>query len=123
MNSALVHIRGQLDRFGMILSALCAVHCVLGVVIVLGLGLSGGMLLDPAIYRVGLFFATVIAGAALGLGALRHGRRAPITVAAVGLLFMAVGLAVPHGVVEAFLTVTGVALVAGGHVLNLRRAH
>ncbi|MEO6040702.1 MAG: MerC domain-containing protein [Croceibacterium sp.] len=123
MSPALIRIRGQLDRFGMILSGLCAVHCVLGIVIVLGLGLSGGLLLNPAIHRVGLLFATIIAGVAIGLGALRHGRRAPFVVAMTGLSFMGGGLAVQHGVEEAVLTVLGVSLVAAGHVLNLRRAH
>src|SRR3546814_8693983 len=40
-------IRGGLDRAGVLLSCLCAVHCVLGLVIVAGLGLGGGLLLDP----------------------------------------------------------------------------
>ena len=119
----LVWIRTRMDRFGMILSGLCAIHCVLGVVIVAGLGLGGGILLEPAIHRVGLALATVIAGAAIGLGALRHRRRAPVIVALAGLGFMAGALAAGHGVAEAVLTVIGVTLVAVGHVLNLRHAH
>ena len=107
----------------MILSGLCMIHCVTGVVIVVGLGLSGGLLLDPAIHRLGLVLATVTAGIAIGLGALRHGGRAPVLVASLGLVFMACGLFVDHGVKEATLTVLGVGLVAVGHVLNLRRAH
>lgn len=123
MNPSLIRIRDKMDRFGMVLSGLCAVHCVLGVVIVAGMGLGGGFLLDPAIHRVGLAVATVTAGIAIGLGALRHGRRAPFVVAMAGLSFMGGGLAVPHGVEEATLTVIGVALVALGHVLNLRHTH
>ena len=113
-------LRDRMDRFGMVLSGLCAVHCVLGVVIVAGLGLSGGFLLDPDIHRVGLLLATIIAAVAIGLGALRHGRRAPFVVAMTGLSFMGGALAVGHGVDEAVLTVIGVTLVALGHVLNLR---
>ncbi|MEO6153603.1 MAG: MerC domain-containing protein [Croceibacterium sp.] len=123
MNAALIRVRDKLDRFGMVLSGLCAVHCVLGVVIVAGLGLGGGLLLNPAIHRIGLLVATITAGAAIGLGALRHGRRAPFMVAIMGLAFMGVGLTVPHGAKEAVLTVIGVALVALGHVLNLRHTH
>ena len=107
----------------MVLSGLCAVHCVLGVVIVLGFGLGGGFLLNPAIHRYGLLVATLTAGIAIGLGAIRHGRRAPFVVAMTGLSFMGGGLAVPHGVEEAVLTVIGVSLVALGHVLNLRHTH
>jgi hypothetical protein len=123
MNSALVRIRGKLDRFGMMLSCLCAVHCVSGVIIVAFLGLSGGILLNPAIHRVGLLLATFTVAIAIGLGALRTRRRAPFVVAMTGLTFMGGGLAVPHGIEEAVFTVIGVTLVAAGHVLNLRRAH
>ena len=113
-------IRGRLDRAGMVLSSLCAVHCVLGIVIVAGLGLGGGLLLDPVIHRVGLLFATIIAGVAIGIGAVQHRRAAPFVVAMTGLSFMGGGLAVEHGIEEAVLTIIGVSLVAAGHVLNLR---
>jgi hypothetical protein len=113
-------IRGRLDRFGMMLSCLCAVHCVLGIVIVAGLGFGGGLLLAPTIHRVGLVLATVIAGVAIGLGALQHRRAAPFVVAMTGLSFMGGGLAVQHGTEEAVLTVIGVSLVALGHLLNVR---
>ena len=116
-------IRGRLDRAGMLLSSLCAVHCVLGIVVVAGLGLGGGILLDPAIHRIGLLLATVIAGVAIGIGAIQHRRAAPFVVAMTGLTFMGGGLAVDHGIEEAVLTVIGVTLVAAGHVLNLRRHH
>jgi hypothetical protein len=104
----------------MLLSCLCAVHCVLGVVIVAGLGIGGGLLLDPIFHRVGLLVATVIAGVAIGIGAIQHRRPLPFVVAMTGLTFMGGGLAVQHGIEEAVLTVIGVSLVAAGHVLNLR---
>ena len=114
-------IRGRMDRFGLMLSGLCAVHCVLGIVIVAGLGLGGGLLLDPIIHRIGLLLATLVAGVAIGIGAVQHRRAAPFVVAMTGLSFMGGGLAVDHGIEEAVLTVIGVSLVALGHVLNLRR--
>ena len=114
-------IRDRLDRMGMLLSCLCAVHCVATLVVVAALGVGGSFLLDPAIHRVGLALAMVVAGVAIGLGALRHGRRAPFVTAMTGLSFMGGALAVPHGVEEAVLTIIGVSLVALGHVLNLRR--
>ena len=115
-------IRGRLDRAGVLLSSLCAVHCVLGIVIVAGLGLGGGLLLDPAIHRVGLLVATLVAGIAIGIGAVQHRRALPFVVAMTGLTFMGGGLAVEHGVEEAVLTIIGVTLVAAGHVLNLRKS-
>ena len=54
-------IRHRFDRLGMLLSCLCAVHCVAGVVIVLGLGLGTSFLLDPIIHEVGLVMATLVA--------------------------------------------------------------
>ena len=114
-------IRGRLDRAGMLLSCLCAVHCVLGLVVVAGLGLGGTLLLDPAIHRWGLLLATVVAGVAIGVGAIQHRRAAPFVVAMTGLSFMGGGLAVEHGVEEAMLTIIGVSLVALGHLLNVRQ--
>ncbi len=113
-------IRGRFDRAGMALSCLCAVHCVLGLVLVAGFGLGGTLLLDPAIHRYGLLVATIIAGVAIGVGAIQHRRPAPFVVAMMGLSFMGGGLAVDHGVEEAVLTIIGVSLVAVGHLLNVR---
>ena len=122
MGSSLPWIRHRLDRVGVLLSGLCVVHCVAGLVLIAGLGLSGGLLLDPIIHRVGLLLATIVAGVAIGLGALRHRRRAPFVVAMTGLSFMGGALAVEHGLEEAVLTIIGVTLVAAGHLLNLRKA-
>jgi hypothetical protein len=121
MAFSLPRIRDRFDRLGMVLSGLCVVHCVAGLVIVAGLGLGGSFLLDPIIHRVGLLLAVLVAGVAIGLGALRHRRRAPFVVAMTGLSFMGGALAVDHGFEEAVLTVIGVSLVALGHLLNLRK--
>ncbi len=116
-------IRGRLDRVGMLLSGLCALHCVLSIVIVALLGFGGGVLFAPEIHRVGLVAATLIAAVAIGAGAIKHRRAAPFVTAMTGLSFMGGALAVPHGYEEAVLTVIGVALVSLGHILNLRSAH
>jgi hypothetical protein len=109
-----------MDRAGVLLSSLCALHCVLGLVIVAGFGLGGGLLLDPSIHRIGLLIATIVAGVAIAIGAIHHRRAAPFVVAMTGLSFMGGGLAVDHGVEEAVLTIIGVTLVAAGHLLNIR---
>lgn len=114
--------RSRLDRMGMLLSGLCALHCVAGIVLIAALGVGGGFLFEPVIHRAGLLVATLIVAVAIGLGALRHRRAAPFVVAMTGLTFMGGALAVPHGVEEAVLTIIGVTLVAAAHVLNLRRA-
>lgn len=115
-------IRRRLDRAGLMLSGLCAIHCLASIVIVSALGIGGQFLLSPVIHRVGLALALVIAAVAIGWGALRHRRAAPFVVAMMGLTFMGGALAVPHGVEEAVLTIIGVALVSLGHILNLRHS-
>lgn len=122
MGSILTRIRGRLDRVGVLLSCLCLIHCVLGLVLVAGLGVGATFLLDPAIHRAGLVLATIVAGVAIGMGAMRHRRAAPFVVAMTGLSFMGGALAVGHGYEEAVFTIIGVILVATGHVLNLRKA-
>lgn len=120
MRFALLSIRDRLDRAGVVLSGLCALHCVASLVILSGLGLGGTFLLSPVIHEVGLAVACVIAGVAIGWGALKHRRAAPFVIAMMGLTFMGGALASPHGLQEAVLTIIGVALVSLGHVLNLR---
>lgn len=116
-------IRRRLDRAGIWLSALCAVHCAVGVLLVAGVGLGGSFLLNPVFHEAGLVISMLIVGVAIGIGAFRHGRPLPISVAVIGLIFMGGALAVGHGTEEAVLTVIGVVLVATGHILNLRQAH
>jgi hypothetical protein len=123
LHRAISPIRRRLDRAGILLSGACAIHCLLSIVLVSGLGLGGELFLSPDIHRAGLLIATLIAGVAIGWGALRHRVAAPFVVAMTGLTFMGAALAVPHGVKEAVLTIIGVALVSLGHILNLRHVH
>ncbi|MCH2487193.1 MAG: MerC domain-containing protein [Erythrobacter sp.] len=120
-------IRRRLDRAGIVLSGLCALHCVVSILIVAGLGaglgIGGELFLHPDIHRFGLVFAVLIAAVAIGWGALRHRKAMPFVIAMTGLSFMGGALAVPHGEKEAILTIVGVALVSLGHILNLRHSH
>lgn len=122
LHRAISPIRRRLDRAGIFLSGLCAVHCLLSILIVSGLGIGGQFFFSPDIHRVGLVLAVLIAAVAIGWGALRHRMAAPFVIAMMGLTFMGGALAVPHGYEEAVLTIIGVALVSLGHVLNLRHA-
>jgi hypothetical protein len=122
MHRALLSIRERLDRAGVLLSGLCLVHCLLGLVIVSALGLGGGVLLAPEVHRIGLALAVLIGLIALGAGFVRHGAPLPLVLGAAGLALMGAALAVGHGPGEALLTICGVALVASAHLWNLRRA-
>lgn len=120
MQNVATSIRARMDRAGIVLSGLCAAHCILSIIIVSTLGIGGEFLLAPEIHRFGLAIALVVAAAAIGWGAIQHRRAAPFVIAMTGLSFMGGGLAVPHGVQEVVLTVIGVGLVTIGHLMNLR---
>lgn len=118
-------IRLRLDRVGIVLSGLCALHCLLGIALIslLGAGsLAGETLLTPAIHRIGLAMAVMVGVFTLGFGVWRHGRIEPLLIGGCGIVLMAGGLLAPHGPQEALLTIAGVALVAFAHIRNLRHA-
>ena len=125
MRDAMQSIRLRLDRVGIVLSGLCALHCLLGIALIalFGLGsVAGEAVLAPAIHRAGLALAVVVGVLTLGLGVLRHGRMEPLVIGGAGIVLMAGALFAPHGPQEALLTVAGVALVAAAHIRNLRHA-
>ncbi len=106
----------------MLLSGLCAVHCVTSVAMMALLASVGGALLHPAIHEIGLALAVLIGAVALGSGYVRHGRRMPTLVGGSGLVVMGGALFLPHGLPEAVATIVGVTLLAIGHHLNRRAA-
>lgn len=120
MRAAVALIRNRLDRMGILLSALCALHCLAGILLVAGLGLGGTFLFAPAIHRVGLVLAIAIGGVTLAIGVARHGDPRPLQLGAGGLVLMTLALAVGHGLAEALLTIAGVSLLAWAHLRNLR---
>jgi len=120
MAEALKQMRDRFDRLGILLSGLCAVHCLVTLLLVAGLGLSGGILLDPALHRVGLALAIVVGAVGLGFGLVRHGKRGPLAIGAVGLALMTLALVTGHSPAEAGLTIAGVALVALAHWRNVK---
>ncbi len=122
MNNLAISIRRRLDRAGIMIAGLCAIHCIATIVVVSALGLGSHFLLSPEIHRIGLALALIIAAVAIGWGALKHRRAAPFVTAMTGLTFMGGALAMPHGFGEAVLTLIGVALVSAGHLLNMRHA-
>lgn len=122
MSRVMLTIRDRFDRVGVLLSGLCALHCVLSIVLVSVLGLGGEILLTPAIHEIGLALAILVGIVTLGLGMLRHGQGGPLLIGAGGIALMALALVVEHGPREAALTIAGVALVATAHIRNLRHA-
>ena len=122
MRNAMFLIRNRLDRVGVLLSWLCALHCIAGLLLVAGLGLSGEVLFAPAIHRIGLALAIVVGAITLVFGVIRHGDPRPLQVGAAGLGLMIVALVLGHSSAEAFLTIGGVTLLAWAHLRNLRHS-
>jgi MerC mercury resistance protein len=122
MRDAMILIRNRLDRVGVLLSGLCALHCIAGLLLVAGLGLGGEVLFAPEIHRIGLALAIVVGAITLVLGVIRHGDPRPLQVGAAGLGLMIVALVVGHGSAEALLTIGGVTLLAWAHLRNLRHS-
>lgn len=120
MRAAVALIRNRLDRMGILLSGLCLLHCLAGILLVAGLGLGGNFLFAPSIHRIGLALAIVIGGITLAIGVTRHGDPRPLQLGAGGLVLMALALAAGHGLAEALLTIAGVSLLAWAHLRNLR---
>jgi hypothetical protein len=120
MRDPLTPIRGRLDRFGVVLSGLCALHCLAGLLLVTGLGLGSQFLFAPAIHRVGLALAIGVGAVTLVMGVVRHRDHRPLQIGAAGLSLMGLALFVGHGTEEALLTMAGVGLLAWAHWRNLR---
>jgi hypothetical protein len=120
MRNAILSIRDRLDRFGVVLSGLCAVHCLLSIFAVSALGLGGQVLFSPWIHRLGLVAAVLVGIATLAYAAARHGRFENLRLGAMGIGLMGSAIAVGHGIAEAVLTIAGVTLVALAHLRNLR---
>ncbi len=110
------------DRWAIIVSGLCVVHCLSGAVVIALAASAGGLLLDPVVHEIGLAIAIVLGVIAIGRGIRRHGYALPAAVGSLGIGTMAGALSLPHGEMEIVYTVIGVALLALGHDLN-RRAY
>lgn len=109
-----------LDKAAITLSGFCVVHCVATIVLIGTLTSLGHLFGNPRIHEIGLLCATLLGAVALGSGIMRHRRTLPIVAGVPGLALMAAALFVPHGVSEALLTIMGVSLVAGAHLMNAR---
>ncbi len=113
-------IRRNLDRLGIVISTLCALHCFATVGIVAGIGLGSSFLLSEQIHQISLLAAMAVAAVAIGWGMRFHGSKEPLLLAVSGLACMASALVLDSDLQEAILTIAGVALVCLGHVRNMR---
>lgn len=113
-------MRQRLDWVGLVVASFCALHCFATIIFVSLLGIGGHFLLAPEIHEIGLIVAIVFAAVAIGWGVSIHRKLKPALFAGTGLVAMGLGLLLPHGNWELAATIVGVALLAYGHLLNLR---
>ena len=109
-----------LDRIAIAISGLCVIHCFATAILVAMVSAAGHALGAPIVHEVGLAIAIGLAIVALGRGAIAHGRLLPATFGLGGIVLMAAAVLGPHGPTELALTLSGVALLATGHLLNRR---
>ena len=114
---------GMFDRAAVVLSGLCAVHCIASSVILALLASAGGALSNPLFHETGLVLAIVMGMIALGYGAVQHGFMMPAAIGGLGLGVMAGAMTMDHGIQESIDTIVGVAILALGHNLNHRAGH
>lgn len=99
------------------------VHCAAGIWLVAGFASLGGIFLSPWVHEVGFVLAAIMAVLALGHGARLHGARRPLIIGGLGIGFMLLAMAVPHGgPYEYSFTLLGVAALSVAHLLNYRAA-
>ena len=110
----------HLDRLAIGLSALCVVHCLFSVLLVVLLSGASSLVADPIVHRIGLGVAAVLAAVALRRGYAAHRARLPAAIGVTGIAIMALALLVPHGWAEVAMTVTGVVILALAHLMNTR---
>jgi uncharacterized protein (DUF697 family) len=110
--------RGSLDRLAIGVSALCLLHCFATAIFVGLVASLGTVLGNPVIHEAGLAVGVVLGAVALGRGIVQHRRFVPAATGGLGLAIMAAALFVPHGMLEAVVTMIGVCTLALGHYLN-----
>ena len=113
---------GQLDRWAIGLSGLCAVHCVATAIALALLASAGSLLGQPIVHEVGLTFAMAIGALAFVRGLREHGFLLPCIVGFVGLAVMGFALTLHETGQEPLVTIAGVGILALGHRLNFLAA-
>ena len=118
-------MRRRLDKFAVLLSGACIIHCLIIPVALIVMPALGGHLLEAetATHWLMLGVAAPVSAVALGAGYRRHGHGVTIWLGLAGLLVMLLGVSHLFArTLEVPVTVLGVAMVAIAHLLNVRRS-
>lgn len=120
--SALQTLHGRYDGIAIFASGLCLAHCLALPALFLLIPASAAWLAVPESYHLWMLALAVPSSAfALHIGKKRHRRWTPTAVALPGLLALALGALLFHGLaLETLLTVAGASSLAVAHILNGR---
>lgn len=115
------------DRLGILVSAICAVHCMLVPILFYLLPAAGVALGDERLEWGLLLLAGMVASLSLGLSYRRHRSLTVLALLVAGLLLLvAARLLEEHGepaLLSALVSVVGASVLVTGHAFNLRRRH
>lgn len=109
------------DQIGVILSAICLVHCVLTPIILVSLPLADAFIGDEWFHRIMLAIILPIASFAFFSGVRQHGDRRVLGLGLLGLGLIATGTFVAEGfLTETLPTIVGSLLLVSAHLMNRR---
>lgn len=112
----------RLDRWGIIISSACLVHCLaLPLVLALLPAFASSLPPDSWVHPVLIGMALPVTGAALWRGYRLHRRAGPALTGVTGLALIAAALLARGGPAEPALTVMGGLIVSAAHIFNWRR--
>ncbi len=111
----------RLDRWGIVISSVCLVHCLaLPLIIALLPAITSSLPPDSWVHPVLIGLAVPVTGGALWRGYSVHRRGRPALIGCAGLGLIGTALLFRDTLAEPVLTVAGGALVACAHILNWR---
>lgn len=122
--SALTAYRTGLDRCGMFAAAVCITHCALLPFAVFAAPALGAFAPDTEWLHMPLvLFAVALGGYAMAVGNTRHHQKAPVALAAIGMMLLLASLAEAQlGELAEYLATVGALTMAFAHVKNMRAA-
>lgn len=112
------------DRWGLVLSSLCALHCLLTPILLLSLPVWGSVLEQEWVHIGLAFFVLPVGLYAFFSGYRHHADKRVLALGLVGLALIVGATVVPHEWVEFqeldVVTIAGSLLLMTGHLLNRR---
>ena len=112
-------LSANLDFFGFLNSAICAVHCAVFPILI-SMGMLKGMFWVEHIWLEMTFLGLSIVFATFSLisSFKKHRRTEPIIMACIGLALLFTGLNISHGPIQVMVMTLGGIVIATAHLLN-----